>query len=127
MELVSDIRSLHNCRCFDEVRVSKAIEGNGGVTALLPEMFEERESISREFAECVVLEHGVPQNEQANWLVHEWICDQKVAVDLLNGAAATAVSMEQREEVVVVALSTRHFIKHLPPNRLNKSKKPFSF
>lgn len=38
-------------------------------------------------------------------------------MDLLNGAAATAVSMEQREKVVVVALSTRHFIKHLAPNR----------
>lgn len=85
------------------------------------EIFEERESILWEFAEGIVLECGVPESKSANSLVE----GEEVRVDLLNGPSMVAMNLEEREELVVVILSTRHFVKHLPPIRLilaNKSK-----
>lgn len=41
-----------------------------------------------------MLEYGVPENKCANSVVKEWIFEEKVRVDLLNGAAATAVFVE---------------------------------
>lgn len=67
-----------------------------------------------EFAEGIVLECGVPESKSANSLVE----GEEVRVDLLNGPSMVAMNLEEREEVVVVILSTRHFVKHLPPIRL---------
>lgn len=46
-------------------------------------------------------------------------------MDLLNGPSMVAMNLEEREDVVVEILSTRHFFKHLASIRLilaNKSK-----